>query len=77
MTVTLSDHPTWPDGDPGKVLLNCMISTSVDEVFEELFGSYPQTQVCVDAKLHGVRSCMVSRPQLVCMSLPYTNLPRQ
>lgn len=45
MTVTLEPHPTWPDGDAGKVLLNCTISTSVDEVFEELFGSYPQTQV--------------------------------
>jgi hypothetical protein len=46
MTVTLSEQPAWPDGDPGKVLLNCIISTDVDEVFEELFGSYPQTQVC-------------------------------
>jgi hypothetical protein len=45
MTVTLEPHPTWPDGEAGKVLLNCTISTSVDEVFEELFGSYPQTQV--------------------------------
>lgn len=46
MTVTLADRPTWPDGDPGKVLLNCIINTNVDETFEELFGSYPETQVC-------------------------------
>lgn len=45
MTVTLEPHPSWPDGEQGKVLLNCVVSTSVDEVFEELFGSYPQTQV--------------------------------
>jgi len=45
MTVTVPDHPTWPDGDPGKALLNCIINTNVDQVFEELFGSYPETQV--------------------------------
>lgn len=46
MTVTQADqHPTWPAGDPGKVLLNCVVSLNVDSVFEELFGSYSDTQV--------------------------------
>lgn len=52
--MTVLEQPSWPDGEAGKVLLNCVVSTSVDEVFEELFGSYPQTQVgcCTPATLH-------------------------
>ncbi len=35
----------WPNGDTGRVILHVVVDTSVDALFEDLFGSYSDLQV--------------------------------
>lgn len=44
MTISSQAPVCWPDGDNGKVLLHFIADCSVDAMWEDFFGSYPELQ---------------------------------
>lgn len=43
--MTVPQTPSWPNGDNGRVLLHFTADCSVDALWEDFFGSYPELQV--------------------------------